>query len=51
MARRERPISVLLIDDKEATMVEFKTLARQNQIIIKSAHKSAEDGLGHYQVT
>jgi len=45
MAKKVRPLSVLFIDDKEDEMVEFKTLARQNRIIIRTAHKSAESGL------
>lgn len=46
MAKRERPLNVLLIDDLQDQMQEFKTVARQNRIIIKSSHTSAEDGLG-----
>lgn len=45
MAKKERPVNVLFIDDKEDEMVEFKTLARQNRILIRTSHTSAESGL------
>lgn len=45
MTHKERYIQVLLVDDKEDDMVEFKVLASQNGIIIRKAVKSAEEGL------
>jgi len=45
MAKKERPLNVLFIDDKEDEMIEFKTLARQNRILIRTSHTSAESGL------
>ena len=48
MAKKDRAISVLLIDDKEDTMFEFKVSAQQERIIIKKAFKSAASGKAEF---
>ena len=45
MAKKERPINVLLIDDKVKEMHEFIGIAKQNRVIIKGVRDNSEAGI------